>query len=95
VGWRHRVDVRLIGGLLARWDGFQPWDAIGAAAVDTWCRDFAQHRPGGGETLVWCTGWRVASAFIADAHGDPYCRIIFASRWNGPRGLISAARWLQ
>ena len=89
-GWRHRVDVRLIEVDFGCWDG-QAWDAIGAAAVDTWCRDFAQHRPGGGETLVALLAR--CAAFIADAHGDPAAESFVCV--VGHAGWISAARWLQ
>lgn len=32
------------------WEG-QTWDALGAAALDAWVKDFGQHRPGGGESV--------------------------------------------
>ena len=49
-GWTHRVDVRLAELDFGTWDG-RPWDAVGAAAVDAWCADFAVHAPGGGESV--------------------------------------------
>ena len=89
-GWRHRVDVRLIEMDFGCWDG-QAWNTIGAAAVDVWCRDFAQHRPGGGEPLVAlrarCTG------FIDYARGGPAAESFVCV--VGHAGWISAALWLQ
>lgn len=99
-GWRHRTDVRLIELDFGHWDG-QAWDAIGAAAVDAWCRDFAQHRPGGGEPLV--TLLARCAAFIGEVHRDSVHRDP-ASRGLGAEagvcvvghaGWISAALWLQ
>ena len=89
-GWRHRIDGRLIELDFGHWDG-QGWDAIGAAAVDTWCRDFAQHRPGGGEPLVALLGR--CAAFIAEVHRDvgAETRVCVV----GHAGWISAALWLQ
>ena len=50
-GWTHRIDPRLAELDFGTWDG-QGWDAIGAAAVDAWCADFAHHAPGGGEAVA-------------------------------------------
>jgi alpha-ribazole phosphatase len=50
LGWIHRVDGDLVEADFGRWDG-QPWDAIGVDAVDAWVADFADHRPGGGESV--------------------------------------------
>ena len=49
-GWEHQVDVRLNEVDFGEWDG-RRWDQIGALAVDAWCLDFAQHAPGGGESV--------------------------------------------
>ncbi|HEX2010082.1 MAG TPA: histidine phosphatase family protein [Roseateles sp.] len=49
-GWRHVVDRALLELDFGAWDG-KTWPAIGQAAVDAWCADFAAHRPGGGESL--------------------------------------------
>ena len=49
-GWQHRRDARLSEMNFGAWDGL-PWHAIGAAAVDAWCGDFADHAPGGGESV--------------------------------------------
>ena len=50
-GWAHHTDVRLLELDFGRWDG-QPWTAIPHAEVAAWEADFAQHAPGGGESLV-------------------------------------------
>lgn len=89
-GWCHRVDERLVEVDFGHWDG-QAWNAIGAAAVDTWCRDFAQHRPGSGEPLVQLLAR--CTAFIADAHGDTGAESFVCV--VGHAGWISAALWLQ
>jgi alpha-ribazole phosphatase len=49
-GWVHRVDARLQEADFGRWDG-RRWDAIGRLAIEAWVREFATHRPGGGETV--------------------------------------------
>jgi alpha-ribazole phosphatase len=51
LGWRHLVDARLSELDFGDWDG-RCWDEIGAGAVEVWCQDFDQHRPGGGESLA-------------------------------------------
>lgn len=49
-GWRHRTDPALMEMDFGAWDGL-PWERIAHAAVDAWCADFADARPGGGESL--------------------------------------------
>jgi alpha-ribazole phosphatase len=51
LGWRHEVDARLSELDFGDWDG-RRWDEIGAEAVQAWCQDFDQHRPGGGESVA-------------------------------------------
>ena len=94
-GWRHRIDVRLIEMNFGLWDG-RAWDAIGAVAVDTWCGDFAQHRPGGGEPVAALLAR--CAAFIAEAHRDSVHLGSGGEAWVcvvGHAGWISAALWLQ
>lgn len=50
-GWAHHTDARLLELDFGHWDG-QPWSAIPHAEVAAWEADFAQHAPGGGESLV-------------------------------------------
>lgn len=49
-GWRHIVDDALLEMDFGRWDG-RPWTEIAHAEVDAWCAAFADHAPGGGESL--------------------------------------------
>lgn len=45
-----KTDDRLKEMDFGAWEGLR-WDDIGHAAVQAWTRDFAQHRPGGGESV--------------------------------------------
>ena len=85
-GWDHRTDARLAELDFGSWEG-RPWQDIGAAAVDAWCRDFANHRPGGGESVAALLAR--CAAFLADHGGAPPCCIV------GHAGWISAALWLR
>lgn len=82
-GWHHRIDDRLIELDFGTWDG-RPWAEIEVAEIEAWCADFAEHRPGGGESvkalLARCSG------FVAEA---PPVAVV------GHAGWISAARWSQ
>ena len=49
-GWTHHVDARLGEVNFGAWDG-QRWDAISKADIDAWCDNFADARPGGGESV--------------------------------------------
>lgn len=49
-GWRHHIDDTLLEMDFGAWDGLT-WPQIAHAEVDDWCRDFAHHAPGGGESL--------------------------------------------
>lgn len=44
------TDMRLAEMDFGTWEG-QTWEALGAQALDAWTRDFAHHRPGGGESV--------------------------------------------
>lgn len=50
LGWTHRIDPDLIEADFGTWDG-EPWDSIGSVPIDAWMADFADHRPGGGESV--------------------------------------------
>nr|WP_315430829.1 histidine phosphatase family protein [uncultured Albidiferax sp.] len=54
-------DPRLREMDFGSWEG-QHWDAIGQIALEAWTADFAQHRPGGGESVQGFMQ-RVASAW--------------------------------
>jgi alpha-ribazole phosphatase len=80
-GWHHRVDPALAELDFGRWDGLH-WRDVPQAEIDAWCRDFADHRPGGGECvqalLQRVRRWQPGAARIAVSHG----------------GWLSAALWL-
>lgn len=50
LGWRHHVDPCLWEADFGAWDGLA-WQDIPTHEVDAWVADFADHRPGGGESL--------------------------------------------
>jgi alpha-ribazole phosphatase len=50
-GWRHHTHPALMELDFGRWDGLS-WAHIPHAEVDAWGADFAQHRPGGAESLI-------------------------------------------
>ena len=82
-GWQHRLDARLLELDFGAWDGLD-WAAIPVSRVDAWCADFAQHRPGGGESVAALLAR--CAAFIAEA---PRACVV------GHAGWISAALWLE
>lgn len=86
-GWQHHVDVRLDEMNFGDWDGL-PWATIGADAVAAWCDAFAEHAPGGGESVSALLSR--CGALLAELHAaaTPPCVV-------GHAGWISAARWLQ
>lgn len=49
-GWRHVVMPELLEADFGAWDG-RRWVDIGQTEVDAWCADFADHSPGGGESV--------------------------------------------
>ena len=81
-GWQHRRDARLSEMDFGAWDGLR-WHAIGTAAVDAWCGDFADHAPGGGESVSNLLG-RCAE-FAAE----------FSAEVNAPRCVVSHAGWIS
>ena len=92
-GWAHRVDAALLEFDFGTWEG-RRWSDIGAPALDAWIADFAQHRPGGGESLASllarCAAWPDEPALIV-GHGG----WMLARRWvrQHPQQLPSAAEW--
>ena len=86
-GWTHRVDERLAELDFGDWDG-RSWDHIGAAQVDAWCRDFAHHAPGGGETVAALTA-RCAARLDDWRPGGGRVYAVAHAGW------INAARLLQ
>ena len=77
-GWAHHVDPRLIELDFGRWDG-QRWQHIPVSEVSAWEADFAQHAPGGGESLQ-----QLAERAAA-----------FFSQQDGVRLVVGHAGWMQ
>lgn len=86
-GWQHHIDARLNEMNFGAWDG-RPWDAIGADAVNGWCAAFAEHAPGGGESVSALLARCASLLAELRANAPPPCVV-------GHAGWISAARWLQ
>jgi alpha-ribazole phosphatase len=96
-GWRHHVDAALLEMDFGAWDG-RHWADIAHADIDAWCADFAQHAPGGGESLqamaarvsAWCAAPGLAPRLIV-AHAG----WMLLCRWMAQhRGLPDqAAQW--
>ena len=84
-GWRHHIDPRLLEMNFGEWDG-RPWGDIGEPAVDAWCRDFGEHRAGGGESVADVL--RRCAQFLAASADTPVTCVV------GHAGWISAAQWL-
>ena len=94
-----QVDPRLAEMDFGTWEGLA-WDALGAATVDAWTREFWRHRPGGGESLEAVFA-RVAEAFDqARAGGSDAAWITHAGvirtvqlLARGVRRIDAAADW--
>lgn len=84
LGYVHHVDTRLQEMDFGDWDG-RAWDDIPAVAIDTWRMHFAEHTPGGGESLTMVI--ERARAFLRDTRED---RIIV-----GHAGWISALEFVD
>ncbi|KQP23275.1 histidine phosphatase family protein [Pseudorhodoferax sp. Leaf267] len=80
-------DARLAEMDFGAWE-CQPWDAIGAAALDAWTDDFAAYRPGGGESVAQLMQ-RVGAALR-------HCAAMPAAHglWITHAGVIKTAQWL-
>lgn len=86
-GWQHHIDPRLNEMDFGGWDGLR-WDSIGAEAVGVWCQAFAEHAPGGGESVLKLLAR--CGALLVELHAaeSPPCVV-------GHAGWISAAKWLR
>lgn len=80
-------DTRLHEMDFGKWEG-QPWDTLAPAEINAWTADFAQYRPGGGESVdMFMT--RVAGAYDeARANGRD-------AAWVTHAGVIRAAMLLH
>lgn len=74
-GFVHRIDARLAEFDFGAWDG-RPWTGIDRNEVAAWERDFARHRPGGGETVA---------ELMARARGFLHERALELAREHPPR----------
>lgn len=83
-GFEHRIDVRLSELDFGRWEG-RCWTGIAAAEVGAWTDDFADHAPGGGESVRQLMDR--CRSFFADLGDVPLCVV-------GHAGWINAARWV-
>ncbi|MDR7379457.1 alpha-ribazole phosphatase [Rhodoferax ferrireducens] len=93
------LDPRLREMDFGSWEG-QRWDAIGQSALDAWTADFAQHRPGGGESVQGFMQ-RVAAAWDEKGDGPTLwithagviraCSLLHA----GLRQITQASQWPQ
>lgn len=92
-------DPRLREMEFGDWEG-RPWDAIDPAALQAWTDDFAQHRPGGGESvhgfMVRVTqAWNDTRAAGADAVWITHAGVIRAAAllYTGQVPVTRAAQW--
>ena len=86
-GWAHHIDARLLELDFGHWDG-QHWanialaEVAGVAGVAMWEADFAQHAPGGRESLATLAAR--CQTFIAERAGH-----------RQPLLLVSHAGWIN
>lgn len=80
-GWSHVIDPQLLEMDFGAWEG-QRWDAIPRGEIDAWVADFADYRPGGGESL------REVLDRAAACSGEGIAVVVAHAGW------ISARRWL-
>ena len=82
----YKTDPRLMEMSFGNWEG-RRWSDIGRPAIDAWVADFADHRPGGGESAQAVLR-RVASLWDeARAAGD--------TLWITHAGVVRAATLLR
>ncbi|MCV2349914.1 histidine phosphatase family protein [Paucibacter sp. Y2R2-4] len=94
-GWRHHVDAALLELDFGEWEG-KPWFTIAKAEVDAWVQDFANHAPGGGESLTQLLEragpWQPSAGHgVVISHGG----WMLARRWLAEHGqqIPTAANW--
>ena len=88
-GWHHHIDDSLLEMDFGAWDGLT-WPQIAQAEVDAWCRDFALHAPGGGESLQAMLD-RVAYSLASLPVSDGPSRCHAVTDRNAAVGAISGA----
>jgi alpha-ribazole phosphatase len=96
-GWRHVVDAGLMEAHFGAWEG-RAWTCIPRAEVDAWVLNFADHAPGGGESLrqvlARAAGWQAPEpGAVIVAHAG----WMLARRWTQAHGAgvvpHSAVQW--
>lgn len=95
-GWLHRIDAGLVEMDFGCWEGL-PWCDISKAEVDVWCKRFALHAPGGGESieqlLARAREWQPAfkGICVVVAHAG----WMLARRWSADADSLpaQAAEW--
>jgi alpha-ribazole phosphatase len=96
LGWRVWVDAALLEADFGRWDGL-PWGAIAREEVDAWVADFADHAPGGGESLRQVLDRAAAwTPPLPQATVVAHAGWMLARRWvqqHGPEHMPTAADW--
>lgn len=94
-----QADTRLREMDFGQWEG-QSWDAIGQTALEAWTRDFALHRPGGGESVqdfmqrvaaAWDAIGPQPTLWISHAGVARACSLLAA----GIRSIERAEQWPQ
>lgn len=96
LGWRMVVDAALLEADFGHWDG-RAWADIPHAEVDAWVADFADHAPGGGESLR-----QVLTRAAAWAPPVPGATVVAHAGWmlarqwlrtHGHEAMPSAGEW--
>lgn len=85
----YKIDPRLREIDFGRWEGLD-WNAIGAAALDSWLADFAGERTGGGETVA-AFMQRVAAIWDGTRRDCSAAPVL----WITHAGVVKAATLLQ
>jgi len=96
LGWQVVVDAALLEADFGQWDG-QAWADIPRAEIDAWVANFADHAPGGGESLrqvlVRAAAWTPP---VPDATVVAHAGWMLARRWWREQGadvIPCAAQW--
>jgi alpha-ribazole phosphatase len=84
-GWTHAVDARLVELDFGSWQGSR-WSSIDADRMAPWMQDFAQYKPGGGESVIELL--ERCNAFLSDERVAAGASVVTHSGW------LSAAQWI-
>lgn len=96
LGWRVVVDAALLEADFGHWDG-RAWADIPRHEVDAWVADFADHAPGGGESLR-----QVLARAAAWVPPEPGATVVAHAGWmlarqwwrlHGAAAIPSAGQW--